>query len=779
MNEGTRSALKSDLAKIYSNEKFDVGLVNDLLNAPVVHMSKWIDLYLGQESSTPKPLIEANKLSPGWSDSITQFISSRNDQLNADKVDLIGDCSFLISAGTKTSELILVGDYHYTAQSSMSATIGDSQYFFKPRRHLQACDLYDKILTASEIPLPKTASIIKSSGTTWIAQIQVERFNLAECDKYSLGLFCILSAALNCVDMLKENVGLINGKPIFIDAECIFNPPSAGVKDFQYKDIAVMGMYRTGIWGYPNSKDVYDGIIPAGTELHNDSEFLKGINDGKSLLIKNKKAIQDVLTNTRNVRCRRIFRETSFYSRMLADLWHPTILMKEKTPDEILARLDNLPTHHPFSHIIEYEKSALCEGAIPVFSIDIYTGEIFSEIGNLKTGLAEAPSILQFNTVLDILENNSTSNLVSFLRHSLGERREWWNPDSTDFVKSLCAEVQSRLMNIANGKILLESVVLNGKGAGVQAVGPGILSGSGGVLLSLLDVCDVESNRSMFEDLFNYTLDAIAFVDEQDGCGLFIGPTSGLLAALIFADSNPEFRERVNHRAKEFITRIEDSLRNLKKTDLTHGLLGFCLAMQFISTFCWFDLKREATNLSKLNSSQLNKVVDDLCSSDYKGIAHGAMGLFLLDQEMIQLVDDAKRQIMASKIDFDVSYLLEKGQPKWCSGFQGIPMVSSDWELAGIRVSNRLIELTKLRQEYIIDSTNIIDFAPCHGRFSLASEGWSKESKNDIFKNYFTKPQDTPIGLAYGVGWSGIIHILLEYESWLVKICNHLARHKK
>ena len=64
MNEGTRSALKSDLAKIYSNEKFDVGLVNDLLNAPVVHMSKWIDLYLGQESSTPKPLIEANKLSP-------------------------------------------------------------------------------------------------------------------------------------------------------------------------------------------------------------------------------------------------------------------------------------------------------------------------------------------------------------------------------------------------------------------------------------------------------------------------------------------------------------------------------------------------------------------------------------------------------------------------------------------------------------------------------------------------------------------------------------------
>ena len=241
-------------------------------------------------------------------------------------------------------------------------------------------------------------------------------------------------------------------------------------------------------------------------------------------------------------------------------------------------------------------------------------------------------------------------------------------------------------------------------------------------------------------------------------------PHIRLLAALIFADSNPEFRERVNHRAKEFITRIEDSLRNLKKTDLTHGLLGFCLAMQFISTFCWFDLKREATNLSKLNSSQLNKVVDDLCSSDYKGIAHGAMGLFLLDQEMIQLVDDAKRQIMASKIDFDVSYLLEKGQPKWCSGFQGIPMVSNDWELAGIRVSNRLIELTKLRQEYIIDSTNIIDFAPCHGRFSLASEGWSKESKNDIFKNYFTKPQDTPIGLAYGVGWSGIIHILLEYD---------------
>ena len=59
-------------------------------------------------------------------------------------------------------------------------------------------------------------------------------------------------------------------------------------------------------------------------------------------------------------------------------------------------------------------------------------------------------------------------------------------------------------MNIAGGKILLENVVVNGKGAGVQAAGPGILSGSGGVLLSLLDLCDVESNLSMYEDLFNY-----------------------------------------------------------------------------------------------------------------------------------------------------------------------------------------------------------------------------------------------------------------------------------
>ena len=775
MAEGTRAALKSDLGKIYSNEKFDQGLVKDLLNSPVVHMSKWIDLYCGQETSTSKPLDEANKLSPGWSDIITQFISTRNDQLNIDKVDLMGDCSSLIPADTKTTELILVGDYHYTAQSSMSATIGDSKYFFKPRRHLQACELYDKVLTASKIPLPKTASIIKSRGTTWIAQIQVEPFNLTECDKYSLGLFCMLSASLNCVDMLKENVGMINGKPIFIDAECIFNPPSAGVMDFQYKDIAVMGMYRTGIWGYPSSKDVYDGIIPAGTELHKDSEFVKGIKDGKSLLIKNKKAIQDVLTNTRNVRCRRIFRETSFYSRMLADLWHPSILMKEKTQDDILARLDNLPPNHPFSHIIKFEKTALSEGAIPVFSIDVQTGEIFSEIGSVKTGLTETPSILQFNTIMDILESNSAVELVSFLRHSLGERREWWNPDSTEFAKSLCFEVQSRLMNIAGGKILLENVVLNGKGAGVQAAGPGILSGSGGVLLSLLDLCDVESNLSMYEDLFNYTLDAIAFVDEQDGCGLFIGPTSGLLAALIFADSNPEFRERLNHRAREFITRIKHSSSKLNKTDLTHGLLGFSLAMKFISTFGWFDLRHEATILSKLTSNQLNKIVDDLCSSDYNGIAHGALGLILLDREMINLVDDAKRQIMAAKIDSDVSYLLEKRQPKWCSGFHGIPMVSRDWEIAGISVFDRLNELASIRHECSTDSINIIDFGPCHGRFSQVSKNWSKESKNDIFKNDFTKSQETPIGLAYGVGWTGIIHSLLEHESWLVKICNHPA----
>jgi len=730
------------------------------------HLAKWI-LYNGHSPITTEDAKSlADRLNPQWINNIESFVTKGSNVLKESKSILLSELNQSPKLSISNPQLQLVGDFHGSSMSTFKLNSDNCKTFYiKSARHKTTTLLYNQFIQCLGLTIPQVETINFGKKSQYMMQPSYEEFDINLVDDYSLGEFTILCYILGSVDVLKENVGLLDKKPVLFDSECIFSSPGFIHDDFSLVCKSLLSLQRTGIFGNIG-QDKNSGLIKDFHKSYSSNkDFIRGVICAAKKVIKKKNDLEIIIkSNTRNLFTRKIFRDTSFYQKMIRDMWHPKVMSGELTQDSILNRIRDIDSKNPFNKLIRSEIESLKIGAIPVFCCA--NGKLFDGCIEKEIKISLCQPVTLFKALTETLTSNSIDKLLSWI--DLWKNTQIMIKDSSSIkplIEFYTSEISNRLF-ISNGNtFFIDNAFSDELLQGLKLSGPGILNGLGGILLTCLEYGLSKSNEVLFEKIIDAVIDSILEINEEDGNGLFIGPISGFLALCITADNCTKYRNKIYHSSTKILDKIAEKVSLFEHHDLTHGVIGAMISLHAISQMSWIKNKFEIAKLLEVCEGNSRYSIQELYQSEYLGVAHGRLAILFLTK--ILALSNHEIKSTYPGLNTDLLILKNNGLWKWCTGLGGLPAAElKDYTTADYPGFDEV--------KLINCEVSIRDFLPCHGIYSYYFQYFEEFEKIKVIERLF-KPNPPTLSFAYGTGWSGLVSILSGEKSWLTRACDFVV----
>ena len=748
------------LEQITKKVPIDKGLVESIGRCITTPMAKWL---------VSEYVDSAKEYEYKWLEKASNFLLKVNKTLNEQKQSLVEELSRK-GMHCDVNDLELIGDYHGHKRSTLRCIIDEMELYAKPKRHYETGHVYDSLLDLIDSNLPRCRQRLVMKGTDFILERAVHG-DSKSVDYNSFGEFATVCFFLGLIDLHGSNVIFQNGVPILIDPECILNPPGFGRLEMDAESLGVLSLYRTGLFGHTrHMRDA--GVVTQKELMENWVEFSKGVISVTEKILNNIDEINLFFSGKHVINTRRLPRETAFYFKAIQDSWHPLVLTNEINLDDVFSRYYSLPSGHPFLKIKDYEQDALQKGEIPLLMIDAVSGRM--ESSDLQHGtITEITCKDLISAHVDILRKNGAEYLLNSLRISLGVTNVSISKQADSCMDIIARRLHSSTLELSHKKVFIDLHLEPDGPAGVKAIGPGIMNGAGGIILSLSDL----EHHDLINDLAEYTLTTGLNVREDGGYGLFFGPLSGFLSLSLIAKKYPYLKTILNNHLPNTLEAHAKVSRSNRFSDLSHGFIGSILILNYLKKQKWLcgqDLVSEAlvSERQKLRSS-----VERMLQLRFKGVLHGCESLCFIWDEIETNCRDLSDKII-EKVREGIIGASKECSTNWCNGIIGIPL--KKWaefpQLNGVCYEAMLID-QKVRSELEFSPTNFENWFPCHGEI-IALDCNSGLQPCQIRSTVSTKSIeiDTPITLSYGTGLTGVISTLLGNESWLIRALESVSK---
>ena len=758
------------LDRIGGDIQIDQGLLDSIGFAIVHPMAKWI---ISEEREAETELLDQllESMAPGWLAQVEIQLVNCNSVLQSQKRTIIKD-SFSLEENITPGMLRLVGDFHGKIGSTLCIEKGLNKTFIKPIRHYETGVVFDMILDNLDFDLPRFRDRLVKTADTHVVEVGLVDEGTSNLDYFSFGNFAVVCYLLGIVDLHSSNVIISGGKPVLLDPECMFNSPGFGRKQLDIESLAVLSLYRTGLFGL--TRHLREAGVVTTVQLEkNWKEFSLGVSVAVSTILRNLDGLRMLIDDLDEIKIRRLPRETALYYNTIQDIWHPLVVTGKMTKHEILSRLYDLPSNHPFMQIRSIESSALLRCEIPIFFANTKSGLLLNEGENSPDIITEVSAKVLFEACISLLIDNDVNFLLRQLRRSLGLPA--LHPETLPSCASdlLHSEIQQRI-SFARGRHLIYDMHLEPNGpSGVKAIGPGILFGAGGMALT----CHELDNEELVKMLANYALNDALEVSEEGGYGLFAGPLSGLLAFTIISQTQVNLQPFLFNRVSHVLEAHKKERSSNKFDDLSHGTVGSLLILRYLEKIDWLghnDLIQEAIS-AELEA--LPKSVYSMLEMKFQGISHGCESLCFIWNDLKALAEFRIDEV-CERINEDFLSLRAGKSLNWCNGLTGFPVL--EWQDLGVledsvdEYHSYLNEKSRVEE---IDFNDVETWFPCHG----AMIALQKAREHGVISSIFSKPntvqliRSTPLNMSYGTGISGVISISEGNISWLDRLPRYLC----
>lgn len=754
MTSNTHEPLVWELLKQINKEiSIDKGLLESIGRCVTTPMAKW----LASEYSD-----SAREYEYIWMDKASNFLAEVEKKLNKQKQSIADELS-RNGMHCDANELELIGDYHGQKSSTLRCRIGERELYVKPNRHHETGNVYDSLLDLINSNLPRCRQRLVMKGTDFIVEEAV-RCDSQSVDYNSFGEFATVCFFLGLIDLHGSNVIFQNGVPILLDPECILNPPGFGRLEMDADSLGVLSLYRTGLFGHTRHMR-NAGVVNQKNLIENWLEFSNGVTAATERILMNIDAINSFFSSKHLIKVRRLPRETAFYFKAIQDSWHPLVLTDEITHDEVFSRYYSLPSGHPFLKIRDYEQDALRKGEIPLFMIDAVSGIMeSSDLHHETISEITCQDLISANT--DIIRKNGAEYLLNSLRMSLGVTNVIVGKQPDSCIDAIVQRLHSSTLELPHKKVFIDMHLEPDGPAGVKAIGPGIMNGAGGIILSLSDL----ENHDLIEDLAKYALTTGLSVREDGGYGLFFGPLSGFLSLSLISQKYPYLKTILNNHLSHTLEAHAKVSASNRFSDLSHGFIGSILILNYLKKQKWISDQNLVCKALVSERQKLKSSVERMLKLKFKGVLHGCESLcFIWDEVEMNCRDLADKII--EKVREGIIGASKECSTNWCNGITGIPLEKwAEFPQLSSDCHKAMLINQKVRRELKFDNDRFESWFPCHGEIiALNKISESEPRQINPIGSIASIHIDTPITLSYGTGLAGVISTFLGNESWLIR----------
>jgi lantibiotic modifying enzyme len=758
VNDDTHEHLVWELLNQIDNQVvIDKGLLDSIGRTIATPMAKWL---VSEYSESGK------EFQAKWLKKASTFLLGLNNNLNKQKQSLADELS-ANSINCSVKDFELVGDYHGEKRSTLRCTIGADKMFVKPERHYQTGDIYDSFLDIIDSNLPRCKERLLMRGSDFILEKRIQN-DATTIDYCRFGEFATICFFLGLVDLHASNVIFQHGIPVLVDPECILNPPGFGRLEIDAESLGVLSLYRCGLFGHTRHMRGA-GVVSSIEITDNWLEFSAGVKLATEKIVKNIDSIESFFSHKREIITRRLPRETSFYFKAIQDCWHPLIMTEEVRLEDIFSRYYSLPPEHPFLKIRNYEQASLERGEIPLFTANAVTGKMEFDDSNREV-LKEIPCEELISTNISILRQNGSEYLLNSLKLSLGITDLLVKGQADSCINALHQRLKSSIIELPSKKVFIDIHLEPDGPAGIKAIGPGMMNGAGGIILTLSDL----EFHDLIRPLAEYALTTGLKVREDGGYGLFFGPLSGFFCLSLIADKYTFLKKMLNENLSNVLEVHSNLSSNKRFSDLSHGVVGSVLILNYLKNLSW--LSRQNLIEAALNSERgkLEFSIKTMLKSKFKGVMHGCESLCYIWDEIEMNCPELSDRIIA-KVEIGINEAAKESSHNWCNGMMGIPLAQwSKFSKLKVVCDEGWTIKQKMCEELESDFTHFETWFPCHGEIIATS---FKQQKIPYNSTGYTEllTIKSPISLSYGTGLSGVISTYMGHKSWLIRSLEHLS----
>lgn len=640
-----------------------------------------------------------------------------HSHLCLDKIMLMANFRFDLS---KIISIVFHGDPHnFGSQVLEIKDSNDVVIFYKPRSidgFVIIKKIFDLLNDKFQMSLYCPDVIIRD-GYGWLRKIEFIEVNLdldpSKAKTYG-GLIAV-AHFLGLSDLHFENVKWSDIGLVIIDIDVMF-------RAIETSDIDELAGYSL-----PHST----GLLPYNDILgksHNTISISKtetaylisnSYQDAINFIIQDKKLIDFVIGNTKNLICRYIPRNTATYSQV-SDLIKRDCLNNNSV--FFLRVISNLAPAIKVKPLLEKflmsEIYQLLNFDIPIFYRKVASNEACNfNHEPMYNGLSFFEHKLNaFNHELINVSHVLTlqSFLVSLKKNQAFSLKELFPLDSLMFEN--------------NNHATYVSYCMHGAQWSVFPMGVDLYSGLSGVLLKEVICCQTESaNKKCLIDKIAQTINHKIL---HSVSGEHIGYLSGLTGSLLSLSLYMYYTSVQNIDLRAIHKKISKKYINLDKLDFYDGIAGIICSYHLIRKYCKFEYFDDF--LSFICSDFLEKVKQIHCFSNSEfdcGIAHGISGVCLALNISKMYIVNCESEVVDSIIfrllELETDKLLsieEDNFSAWCKGAAGMIQVRKL-----LNHKYKMEELVIKHQKYKSDMGGW-----CHGVHSSMIFGEIVDNENSI-----------------------------------------------